>query len=118
MYTNTSCTIFSKNDTGYDIIPISACYWQEVKAHEVKNYGAELADSVKIIIPLSALGGYKSGWKITEGSYIAEGETTSGLPQIDSIEPLIESGEVFSIRSVTDNLRGSENIQHITIGAG
>lgn len=114
MYTNTSCTIYAKNGSGYDTVRISACYWQEVRAVEVKKYGAELADSVKVIIPLSALGGYGSEWSIPEGSYIAEGSPDTVIT--DDISPLIDS--VYAVRSVTDNRRGSENIQHITIGAG
>lgn len=113
MYTNTNCTIYAKTDSGYDVIPISACYWQSVKAHEVKKYGAELADSVKIIIPKIALGGYPEEWNIPEGSYITEGSPEITIT--DDISPLIETENVFAIHSVTNNLRGSEEIQHITI---
>ena len=113
MYTNTSCTIYAKNENGYDTIHISDCYWQEIKAYEVKKYGAELADSVKIIIPKYALCDYLTGWKIPEGSYIIEGSPEITIT--DDISPLIEAGNVFAVHSVTNNLRGSEEIQHITI---
>ena len=119
MYTNTSCTIYAKTDSGYDTIHISDCYWQEIKVYEVKKYGAELADSVKIIIPKYALGDYLDvtvegfDWKIPEGSYIIEGSPEITIT--DDISPLIEAGNIFAVHSVTNNLRGSEEIQHITI---
>lgn len=113
MYTNTNCTIYTKTDSGYDTIHISACYWQEIKAVDIKKYGAELADSVKIIIPKYALGGYPTEWNIPEGSYIIEGSPVIAIT--DDISPLIVSGNVFAVHSVTNNLRGSEEIQHITI---
>lgn len=113
MYTNTDCTIYAKTDSGYDTIHISACYWQEIKAVDIKKYGAELADSVKIIIPKYALGGYPTEWNIPEGSYIIEGSPEIAIT--DDISPLIEAGNVFAVHSVTNNLRGSEEIQHITI---
>ena len=116
MYTNTSCTIYSYNGSGYDTISISACYLQEVKANEVKKYGAELADSVKVIIPLYALGGYKTSWDIPPGSYIAEG--SPAIAVTDDISPLVDAGLAYYIKSVTDNRRGSQAVQHITIGAG
>jgi len=116
VYTNTSCTIYAKTDSGYNIIPIPACYFREVKAQEVKKYGAELADSVKVIIPLAALDGYKTAWDIPEGSYIMEGTSTSET-SVSSIAELVEAGVVFSINSVTNDLRGSDAVKHISIGA-
>ncbi|MBQ8569331.1 MAG: hypothetical protein IJ446_08950 [Oscillospiraceae bacterium] len=114
MYTNTDCTVYSKHEEGYAAVYIPACCWEEIKAHEVKKYGAELADDIKVIIPLSSLTGYKTEWDIPEGSYIAKG--SPDIDVTDSIEPLISSnGDVYSVSSVTDNLRGSEAVRHITV---
>lgn len=116
MYTNTSCTIYAYNGSGYNTVNISACYFRQVKANEVKKYGAELADAVQVIIPIYALGGYKTEWDIPEGSYIAEGTPSAAVT--DDISPLVNAGGAYYIRSVTDNLRGSPAVRHITIGAG
>lgn len=110
MYTNTDCTVFLKTDNGYETVHVEGCYWQEIKAAEVKKYGAENADSVKAIIPLEYTEGLD---RITKsGSYIAK-----GVPDIqitDSIEPLIDY-PVYEICSVTDHRSGSEDVQHITV---
>lgn len=113
MFTNTDCTIYPKTENGYDTVHISACYWHEVRADEIKKYGAEAADSVQIIIPLDSLDGYGTEWKIPENSYIAKGSPEAEVT--DCIEPVIN--EAFRISSVTDNRSGSAEIRHITINA-
>ncbi len=114
MYTNSDCTVYSKTENGYKAIYISGCYFQEVKATEIKKYGAELADSIKVIIPSEFLSGYKSEWDIPEGSYIGRG--CPGFDFSETIEPLLNS--VFAVNSVTDHLSGSDDVRHITVGAG
>lgn len=112
MYTNTDCTVYISTENGYEIVYVQGCYWQEVKAAETKKYGAENADSVKIIIPAEYAKGLDGISK--SGSYIAKG--VPDIPVTDSIEPLIAgSFPVYEICSVTDHRSGSERVQHITV---
>ncbi|MCI5751464.1 MAG: hypothetical protein MR038_03145 [Oscillospiraceae bacterium] len=112
MYTNTDCTVYVKNDGEYTAIYVPACYWQEVRAAETKKYGAELADSVKAIIPAEYADGLDKLPR--EGTFIAKG--IPGIEITDSIEPLLSADiSVFAVSSVTDHRSGSEAVQHITI---
>lgn len=108
MYTNTDCTIFLNTDSGFDRLYISACYMQSVRAEEIKKYGAEAADSIKVIIPYRLI----EGEEIPEGSYIAE-----GIPETADMTELIRNNIVFYITSVTPHKAGSSGIHHVTIKA-
>ncbi len=114
MYTNTDCTVYVKTDEGYMAVYVPACYWQEVRAAEAKKYGAELADSVKAIIPEEYADGLDN--IPHDGSYIAKGIPETEIT--DSIEQLLSSDHhVYAISSVTDHRSGSAAVRHITIGA-
>lgn len=114
MYCNTDCTIYvSLPEGGYKTVHIPGCYWQDVKAIETKKYGAEQADNIHAVIPLSSLEGYGTEWDITEGSYIARGKPAAEVTE--SIEPVLDC--VLMIRSVTDSRSGSAAVRHISIGA-
>lgn len=115
MFTNACCTLYLRENIGFTMIRIPACFWQETSAYDQSKYGSKSVDGVKIIIPLASLSGYRISWKITEDSYAAKGYPSGNIT--DDISEMIEQKNVFRITSVSDRLYGLKGMQHITIEA-
>lgn len=51
MLTNTDCTLYHSNSTGYDRYYISAVMWQENRALKIDKQGLLTSDDITIYIP-------------------------------------------------------------------
>ncbi len=99
MITNAVCTVVRAEDDIYKIIGNYPCMWQETESYEVKKYGAENADKAAIFIPdLSA--------DIKKEDFIFRGEITE-----------INLNKALTVMSVTPCDYGSEDMQHLEVGA-
>lgn len=112
MYTNGDCTLYVAGCSGYRSIYVPACYMQDISAAQIKKYGADIADSVKVIIPQEHCEGLDKLPR--EGVYIVKGAPDVEIT--DSIEPLITADiPLYAVTSVTAHFSGSVGIRHITI---
>lgn len=99
MITNAVCTVVRADEGEYKVIGVYPCMWQETEGYEVKKYGAENADKAVIFIPeLSA--------NIKKEDFIFRGEITE-----------INLNEALTVMSVTRCDYGSEDMQHLEVGA-
>lgn len=124
MISNSAVTIYCKMpDDTYKRIFISECFWQNIKAKEIKKYGAENASSVSVMIFKNSLDGYISpenfvgdGFTVDapNDTYIVKGECLHEISE--SITELLENyREVYRVCESTENLYGSNDLQHIRI---
>lgn len=56
MRTNADCTIYRLIDRVYKPTPIIGVMWQECKGYNTSKTGSTSADSLRLFIPMSALG--------------------------------------------------------------
>lgn len=123
MITNTACTIYNELEDGaFKRTVIPACFWRNVKAHEVKRYGAENASSITVMIFSDQLCDYVSpadftetGWTVDgeKECYICKGEVNITPDNISEVYNNVR--ECYKICSSTENLYGAVNLQHIRI---
>ncbi len=124
MITNASCTLYNTLPDGtYKRTYLPAVFWRDVKAEEVKKYGAENASSVAVMIFADQLHSYVSpadfvgaGWTADtlNDTYIVKGECN--VEVTDDISVLYKNcREVYKIKSAVENLYGSPELWHIRI---
>ena len=124
MITNASCTLYNALEDGtYKRTYIPAVFWRDVKAEEIKKYGAENASSVSVMIFADQLHDYVSpadfsgeGWTADTRSdtYIVKGECN--IDVTDGISVLYENcRDVYKVSSAVENLYGSPELWHIRI---
>lgn len=124
MIVNASLTIYNTLPNGtYKRTYLPAVFWRDVKAEEIKKYGAENASSVSVIIFSDQLYDYVSpadfsgaGWTADtlNDTYIVKGECN--VEVTDDISVLYKnSREVYKVRSATENLYGSPELWHVRI---
>lgn len=124
MIVNASLTLYNTLPDGtYKRTYLPAVFWRNVKAEEIKKYGAENASSVAIMIFADQLHDYVkpedfsgAGWTADtrNDTYIVKGECN--VEVTDDISVLYEnSHEVYKVRSATENLYGSPELWHIRI---
>lgn len=124
MIVNASLTLYNTlPDGAYKRTYLPAVFWRDVKAEEIKKYGAENASSVSVMIFSDQLHGYVSpadfsgaGWTVDtlNDTYIVKGECN--VEVTDDISILYEnSREVYKVRSATENLYGSPELWNIRI---
>lgn len=124
MIVNASLTLYNTLEDGtYKRTYLPAVYWRDVKAEEVKKYGAENASSVSVMIFSDQLYDYVSpadfsgeGWTVDtlNDTYIVKGECN--IPVTDDISVLYENcREVYKVSSAVENMYGSAELWHIKI---
>lgn len=124
MIVNASLTLYNTLPDGtYKRTYLPAVFWRNVKAEEIKKYGAENASSVAVMIVADQLHDYVkpedfsgAGWTADtqNDTYIVKGECN--VKVTDDISVLYEnSREVYKVRSATENLYGSPELWHIRI---
>lgn len=124
MIVNSSCTLYNTLPNGtYKRTYLPAVFWRNVKAEEIKKYGAENASSVAVMIFADQLHDYVSpadffgaGWTADtrNDTYIVKGECN--VEVTDDISVLYKnSREVYKVRSATENLYGSSELWHIRV---
>lgn len=124
MIVNASLTLYNALENGtYKRTYIPAVYWRDVKAEEVKKYGAENASSVSVMIFSDQLYDYVSpanfsgeGWTVDtlNDTYIVKGECNA--PVTDDISVLYQNcREVYKVSSAVENMYGSAELWHIKI---
>lgn len=101
MITNGYCTVIRADDDGnYKIAGTYPCMWQETEGCEVKKYGEENADKAAVWIPdLTA--------DVKKHDYIIRGE----LAKVGDLDGML------TVMSASRHDYGSEDMQHIEIGA-
>lgn len=124
MITNASCTLYNALEDGtYKRTYLPAVFWRDVKAEEIKKYGADNASSVSIMIFSDQLHDYVTpedfsgeGWTVDtkNDTYIVKGECS--IDVIDGISVIYENcREVYKVCSAVENLYGSPELWHVRI---
>ena len=124
MITNASCTLYNALEDGtFKRTYLPAVFWRDVKAEEIKKYGAENASSVSVMIFADQLHDYVSpadfsgdGWTADtiNDTYIVKGECNIDIS--DGISVLYENcRDVYKVSSAVENLYGSPELWHIRI---
>ena len=113
MITNASCTLYNALEDGtFKRTYLPAAFWRDVKAEEIKKYGAENASSVSVMIFADQLHDYVSpsdfsgdGWTADtiNDTYIVNGECN------------IDISDVYKVSSAVENLYGSPELWHVRI---
>ena len=124
MITNASCTLYNTLPDGtFKRTYLPAVFWRDVKAEEVKKYGAENASSVSVMIFADQLHDYVSpaefsgeGWTADtiNDTYIVKGDCN--IDVTDGISMIYDNcREVYKVSSAVENLYGSPELWHIRI---
>lgn len=124
MITNASLTLYNTlPDGAYKRTYLPAVFWCDVKAEEIKKYGADNASSVSVMIFADQLHDYVSpenfsgdGWTADtlNDTYIVKGECN--VEVTDDISVLYEnSREIYKACSAVENLYGSPELWHVRI---
>lgn len=124
MIVNASCTLYNTLPGGtFKRTYLPAVFWHNVKAEEIKKYGADNASSVSVMIFSDQLHDYVSpedfsgeGWTADthNDTYIVKGECN--IEVTDDISVLHEScREVYKACSAVENLYGSPELWHVRI---
>ena len=124
MITNASCTLYNTLPDGtFKRTYLPAVFWRDVKAEEVKKYGAENASSVSVMIFADQLHDYVppadfsgEGWTADtiNDTYIVKGDCNIAVT--DGISIIYDScRDVYKIYTPVENLYGSPELWHIRI---
>lgn len=124
MIVNASLTLYNTLPNGtYKRTYLPAVFWRNVKAEEIKKYGAENASSVAVMIFADQMHSYVSpadfsgaGWTADtlNDTYIVKGECN--VEVTDDISVLYKnSREVYKIKSAVEDFYGSSELWHIRI---
>lgn len=124
MIVNASCTIYNAlGDGTFKRTYLPMVFWRNVKAEQVKKYGAENASSVSVMIFADQLHDYVKaelfsgeGWTADthNDTYIVKGECQTDVT--DDIGVLYENcREVYKVCSAVENLYGSPELWHVRI---
>lgn len=124
MITNASCTLYNTLPDGtFKRTYLPAVFWRDVKAEEVKKYGAENASSVSVMIFADQLHDYVppaefsgEGWTADtiNDTYIVKGDCN--IDVTDGISMIYDNcREVYKVSSAVENLYGSPELWHIRI---
>lgn len=123
MIVNASLTLYNTLPDGtYKRTYLPAVFWRNVKAEEIKKYGADNASSVSVMVFADQLHDYVKaelfdgdGWTADtkHDTYIVKGECYTEI-SADSVSELYEQNrEVYKICSATENLYGSVDLWHV-----
>lgn len=126
MITNASCTVYNQLEDGtFKRTYLPAVFWRNVKAEQVKKYGAENASEVDVMIFADQLHDYVKaenfkgeGWTADtrNDTYIVKGECTDEVT--DDIALIYENNrEAYKVCSAVENLYGSAELWHVRIEA-
>ena len=124
MITNASCTLYNTLPNGtFKRTYLPAVFWRDVKAEEIKKYGADNASSVSVMIFADQLHDYVSpvdfsgeGWTADtiNDTYIVKGDCN--IDVTDGISMIYDScRDVYKVSSAVENLYGSPELWHIRI---
>lgn len=123
MIANASLTLYNTLPDGtYKRTYLPAVFWRNVKAEEIKKYGADNASSVSVMVFADQLHDYVKaelfdgdGWTVDtkHDTYVVKGECYTEI-SADSVSELYEQNrEVYKICSATENLYGSVDLWHV-----
>lgn len=124
MITNTSCTIYNQlGDGTFKRTYLPAVFWRDIKAEQIKKYGAENASEVDVMIFSDQLHDYikaenfnGDGWTADtkNDTYIVKGKCVDEIS--DDVTVLYENNrEVYKICAAVENLYGSSELWHVRI---
>ena len=124
MIVNASCTLYNTLPGGtFKRTFIPAVFWCNVKAEEIKKYGADNASSVSVMIFSDQLHDYVNpedfsgnGWTADthNDTYIVKGECNIEVTD-DSSVLYDNCREVYKVSSAVGNLYGSPELWHVRI---
>lgn len=124
MIVNSSCTIYNMLEDGtFKRTFLPAVFWRNVKAEEIKKYGADNASSVSVMIFADQLHDYVNpedfsgnGWTADtrNDTYIVKGECNIEVTD-DSSVLYDNCREVYKVSSAVENLYGSPELWHVRI---
>lgn len=123
MIVNASLTLYNTLPDGtYKRTYLPAVFWRNVKAEEIKKYGADNASSVSVIVFADQLHDYVKaelfdgdGWTVDtkHDTYVVKGECYTEI-SADSVSELYENNrEVYKICAAVENLYGSVDLWHV-----
>lgn len=123
MIVNASLTLYNTLPDGtYKRTYLPAVFWRNVKAEEIKKYGADNASSVSVMVFADQLHDYVKaelfdgdGWTADtqHDTYIVKGECYTDITA-DSVSALYENNrEVYKICAAVENLYGSVDLWHV-----
>lgn len=126
MITNTPLTIYNQLEDGsYKRTVLPAVFWRNVKAQETKKYGAENASSIVVMIFHDQLTNYVppesfngTGWTVDAEAetYICKG--TVDIDVVNGISDVTSAvRDCYRVSASTENLYGSESLQHLKVEA-
>ncbi|MBQ8826670.1 MAG: hypothetical protein IJ007_06220 [Oscillospiraceae bacterium] len=124
MITNASCTIYNQlGDGTFKRTYLPAVFWRDVKAEQIKKYGAENASEVDVMIFSDQLHDYVKaesfngdGWTsdTRNDTYIVKGNCVDEIS--DDVTMLYENNrEVYKVCAAIENLYGSSELWHVRI---
>lgn len=122
MITNDSCTVYNTLPDGtFRRTYLPYVFWRDIKAEEIKKYGAENASSVSVTVFADQLHDYVKpedfsgeGWTADtkNDTYIVKGECS--IEVTDDISALYENcRDVYKVSLAVGNLYGSPGLWHI-----
>lgn len=124
MITNTDCTLYQFNGTGYDRYHISAVMWQEYRSASVSKQGLQSADGIVIYVPKDNIPqmsqtATQSPTKdiIIKGNCNFTFDNSSQQRVSESLKTLRSKHQYFTVMGIDNKLYGSESLQHIKITA-
>ena len=123
MIVNASLTLYNTLPDGtYKRTYLPAVFWRNVKAEEIKKYGADNASSVSVMVFADQLHDYVKaelfdgdGWTADtqHDTYVVKGECYTDITA-DSVSALYENNrEVYKICAAVENLYGSVDLWHV-----
>ena len=123
MIVNASLTLYNTLPDGtYKRTYLPAVFWRNVKAEEIKKYGADNASSVSVMVFADQLHDYVKaelfdgdGWTVDtkHDTYVVKGECYTEI-SADSVSELYENNrEVYKICAAVENLYGSVDLWHV-----
>mgnify|MGYP004658683827 FL=1 len=123
MIVNASLTLYNTLPDGtYKRTYLPAVFWRNVKAEEIKKYGADNASSVSVMVFADQLHDYVKaelfdgdGWTADtqHDTYIVKGECYTDITA-DSVSELYENNrEVYKVCAAVENLYGSVDLWHV-----
>lgn len=106
-------TVVNRIGDAFSCTVVRNVFWYRPKAVGVSDRGVANVGSPVCIFPYDSLSGYFAGeYEFKFGDYLIKGEVAG----IDTVRDVNQYPEVITIKSIDEHLKGSLNIQHITIG--
>lgn len=106
-------TVVNRTGEDFSCTVVEGVFWYQPRAVGINGKGVANMSGAVCIFPYGSLSGYFNGdYSFATGDYLIKGEVDS----IESVRDVNKYLDVITIKSVNEHLKGSINIQHVTVG--